>query len=602
MILRSSDNGLTWAEVYSGGINHTVFRLVIDQTGYIYAAVTNAGLLKSTNDGNSWQLLPDIDGSITAVTVNAGNVLYATDASGNYIKESTDQGASWTPIGVNSGALSLAVNDSNQLCAGSWYGVLCYRNGTWELLNNGLPPDFPINVQALDFGPNATGYCIVRDTAIYRTTNNGETWSRFDQGFFSDTKRRSLLTAGNHLLVGMELLGVAGSVSGSPLTRKNEGLVATIVKSVAAKGNRVVALTADRLSWVDATSSLSPGILWEGECMPEEFNNLDLMDEDKGFAWTPFAPRKVKFDLGLPRLDLEIKSVPIISREWNTGLINTQFKVDMNGQIFICTDTLETWELTMGAPPGANLLAHNSLTGDQYVAFFGGVFRYNAQTNSWSPYATTLQPVTAISVNRVTGAVIVELPSGDVQQWTPASGWTPMMAGIPSGFYATGKLVTHDDGRSFEVFTNTSGNEEIFRMWNGTMWVDPSRPENLPISWLYAAAQALYAGTEGGGVWKMNILTDIDDTEMPKEFVLHQNYPNPFNPTTTIRFQVPTTGLVELTLFDLLGQAVTTLISEEKEPGEYNISWDASGMASGVYLYRLSSGAFVQTRKLLLLR
>jgi hypothetical protein len=103
---------------------------------------------------------------------------------------------------------------------------------------------------------------------------------------------------------------------------------------------------------------------------------------------------------------------------------------------------------------------------------------------------------------------------------------------------------------------------------------------------------------------------------LPLEYLLLQNYPNPFNPATTIKFSIPSERgsargqHVTLKVFDLLGREVATLVNDLKKPGEYSITWDArqtagglaSALASGVYLYQLRAGSFVQTRKLVLLR
>ncbi len=83
---------------------------------------------------------------------------------------------------------------------------------------------------------------------------------------------------------------------------------------------------------------------------------------------------------------------------------------------------------------------------------------------------------------------------------------------------------------------------------------------------------------------------------------LIQNYPNPFNPSTTIRFSIPRAGEVSLKIFNLLGEEVATLVSEDMDAGTYKIHWDATGQPSGVYFYRLLTNDFVQTRKLVLLR
>jgi len=92
------------------------------------------------------------------------------------------------------------------------------------------------------------------------------------------------------------------------------------------------------------------------------------------------------------------------------------------------------------------------------------------------------------------------------------------------------------------------------------------------------------------------------DSEIPKEFSLSQNYPNPFNPNTTIQFALPKSGFVSLKIYNLLGREVALLVNEEKTYGTYTVKWNASGMASGVYFYRMQVDSFIETRKLVFLR
>jgi N-acetylmuramoyl-L-alanine amidase len=114
-----------------------------------------------------------------------------------------------------------------------------------------------------------------------------------------------------------------------------------------------------------------------------------------------------------------------------------------------------------------------------------------------------------------------------------------------------------------------------------------------------------------------NIVTDVfADNSLPGEFILEQNFPNPFNPTTTIRFSLPDNRNgqsnllqnVSLKIYDMLGREVSTLIDEEKAPGNYEVKFNAKNLASGVYIYRLQSGdshsgeVFIQSKKLILLK
>ena len=90
--------------------------------------------------------------------------------------------------------------------------------------------------------------------------------------------------------------------------------------------------------------------------------------------------------------------------------------------------------------------------------------------------------------------------------------------------------------------------------------------------------------------------------ENPKAFQLFQNYPNPFNPNTKIRFFLLRPSHVTLRVYNIAGNEVATLINEKLAGRAYEIEWNASGHASGIYLYRLQAGEFVETRKLTLLR
>ena len=86
------------------------------------------------------------------------------------------------------------------------------------------------------------------------------------------------------------------------------------------------------------------------------------------------------------------------------------------------------------------------------------------------------------------------------------------------------------------------------------------------------------------------------------DYSLEQNYPNPFNPSTTIKYSIKEKSSVELKIFDLLGSEIALLVNEEKTAGNYDVSFDASSLSSGVYLYTIKAGSFVQTRKMLLMK
>ncbi|MBK7227292.1 MAG: T9SS type A sorting domain-containing protein [Ignavibacteriales bacterium] len=109
--------------------------------------------------------------------------------------------------------------------------------------------------------------------------------------------------------------------------------------------------------------------------------------------------------------------------------------------------------------------------------------------------------------------------------------------------------------------------------------------------------------------------TEITDVEEPNEFVteinfqLYQNYPNPFNPSTRIQYAISSRQFVQLKVYDILGDEITTLVNEEKPAGRYEVEFNANGhsgnirnLASGIYFFQLKTGEFTNTKKMILIR
>jgi len=105
-----------------------------------------------------------------------------------------------------------------------------------------------------------------------------------------------------------------------------------------------------------------------------------------------------------------------------------------------------------------------------------------------------------------------------------------------------------------------------------------------------------------GVVIVQNPVSVNDEKLMADKFELMQNFPNPFNPSTNIKFRISDHGFVTLKVFNILGDEVASLVNEEKSAGAYNINFDATGLSSGLYLYKLQSGSFVETKKMILIK
>jgi len=98
--------------------------------------------------------------------------------------------------------------------------------------------------------------------------------------------------------------------------------------------------------------------------------------------------------------------------------------------------------------------------------------------------------------------------------------------------------------------------------------------------------------------------SDIEETntETPIIYELLQNFPNPFNPSTVISYSIPQSGFVQLKVYDLLGREVVSLVNEEQAMGNYEVEFNASGLTSGIYFYKLECNGFSKTKKLILMK
>jgi len=143
-----------------------------------------------------------------------------------------------------------------------------------------------------------------------------------------------------------------------------------------------------------------------------------------------------------------------------------------------------------------------------------------------------------------------------------------------------------------------------------TVFNDPDDPNNPGFAlWPAMGTIRNDMGAYGGpnaAYWNI-IVTEVEEEEIeelqtPTEFELSQNYPNPFNPSTTIQYSIKERSSVELILYDILGAQVVVLVNEEQDAGYYKVNFNAGRLASGVYLYRLQAGSFVETKKMMLMK
>lgn len=159
---------------------------------------------------------------------------------------------------------------------------------------------------------------------------------------------------------------------------------------------------------------------------------------------------------------------------------------------------------------------------------------------------------------------------------------------VPAGTF-------NDCIRIYGLIVDASGDSTQFSLFHYAPGIGEVSNNTYIVSGWYALLE----------LTEYSVLTSVHGdgiTVIPTDFDLQQNYPNPFNPRTTIEYDLPKAGEISLVVYNLIGEVVARLVSEEQFAGHHEVVWDASIFASGIYFYRLQAGDFVQTRKMLLLK
>jgi photosystem II stability/assembly factor-like uncharacterized protein len=294
-----------------------------------------------------------------------------------------------------------------------------------------------------------------------------------------------------------------------------------------------------------------------------------------------------------------------------TSMGKNLFAGTYDAGVFLSTNNGASWtSVNSGLPAPSNIQCF-AFNGTNLFAgtLFNGVYTSTNNGTSWTPINSGLPDNSYVQCLTVSGANLFAVIVGGGVFLSTNNGTSWINVGLTNtAIYSLAVSGTNIFVGSSGTIGNI-GSEVFLSTNNGTSWttVDsglpgyPSAVEALSIS-----RTSLFAGTPNG-VWRRplsEMVTAVNETSssMPTQFTLGQNYPNPFNPVTNISFNLPIRSFVSLKIFDLMGREVTTLISEKLSTGSYSKQWNASGLPSGIYFYRLQAGSLTETKKLVLLR
>jgi len=165
------------------------------------------------------------------------------------------------------------------------------------------------------------------------------------------------------------------------------------------------------------------------------------------------------------------------------------------------------------------------------------------------------------------------------------------MTGVQSGRRVGGELVDMN-GTVVDVVNSTNGNPFTLTAPGPGRYLINAGYKNPSRNWDSVTVD----------ISLTSINPSYEPDGLTENFELSQNYPNPFNPSTAIEFFIPKTEFVTLRVYNILGEEVATLVSERLSAGKYRYEWDAGGLASGLYLYKVQAGDYAEAKKMLLVR
>lgn len=595
VIIKTTNGGLNWNNINSGVLNiklnavsfkNNSSGIVVGDSGVVYL---------TTNGGTSWTL----QSSLT--TRNLLDAKYYNEGitiAGEYgIIIRKDNAGSFTLIAskTNSDIRSISgTYANNHVCGGGGF-IRNNKSGSDNYFNFEVNP-MMANLVDIIYSDSLTGYGISSLTdAIIKTSNGGMSWD---------------LTAGTSLNITWVSKLVTSSGIGNNLCQHPTDRNSLFVMY----GNRVYVSRNKGDNWTQiSTTSLGTAAhsfyvspldtnVWVAAI--ESSTDKVIKTTDYGVTWTTVVTRNFS-NYGQPL-------------EMDQNNPSTFYFAPDGGGFYKSTDTASTFTEISGAFPfrspcdlivmydSSNVIfvadgVTGSGLGDIYKSSNGGVNWTKVHTNPSSSEIPAMSnsvfdKSTIYATNWSGGNIYRTTNYGD--NWTllrtnPSSGWaTDVCREDPSlvltGSYGSPTFLSTNNGANFSTYSSSGG--------AGAGMIVPERGYLINMM--------------TGGLYKMNInysvvttvKENIISSVTPNSFNLYQNYPNPFNPTTKIKFDLPKSGIVKLSVYDNLGREIQSIVNGYRNQGTYEINFDGSKLSTGVYFYRLTTNEITDTKRMLMIK
>jgi photosystem II stability/assembly factor-like uncharacterized protein len=618
-VFRSINYGGNWHPVNNGLMYLSIHALSASPDGDIFVgtSIFEIGVgkaYKSTNFGESWISISDSLNSPRVFSFlfkpdgSGGTEIFAgTFRRGIYL--SNNNGGSW--IDKNTGLIStniysLIADQNGKVFAGTLLaGVFDSPDGgtDWRYINNGFPLYTYITVHDFEIKkipPDNYYLFAATNIGIYRSTDKGVSFHFSSNGIPGGTRAVAVSPNGNLFAASYSNRVFISTNNGDSWEPTGAGITHLHVWALfvnqngdvfaGTNGHGIFRSTNNGLSWDEINTGLTGTYIRVITSSPEGnlyAGTLGLTGTGEGgvFRSTNNGDDWVIMNSGLPS-NSTIHDFAFYDNK--IFVATTVFSGTSSNGVYISTNNGQSWE---PFKTGLTNILVRSLTIDStdqnnpvlYAGTeSGGVWKHPIDPSfipveliSFTSYANgnniTLNWITSSELNN-TGFEVQK----KVNSQQPA---------LPSGRFS----VSNSEFKSVGfVGGNGTTTETIYYSFED---------KNLSAGkYFYRLKQIDFDGT-----FEYSDIIEVE-VNIPTEFSLSQNYPNPFNPTTNIDYSIPVDGFVSLTIYNSIGQEVSTLVSEQQTAGKYSITFSGEKLPSGLYFYSLRSGDFSETRKMLFLK
>jgi hypothetical protein len=594
-VFKSSDRGLTWSLLASlGPIN-----ILAKNSSTIFAGSSTA-LLRSCDEGNSWT--PVLSATIYTLLVHGLTILAGTE---NGIYYSSDNGTSF--ISMNNGltdtrVFALERIDENYIFAGTTSGVFVSSNGgsTWSISKAGI---IYVHFSNTNYGAlgskDKTIYATMNDS-VFTSSDFGNTW-RYNKGFPA-FKQGAFLVYNSSIYLGTSLGVVVSTNSGDNWTVINDQSL-NVQSLTILKG--------------DLFAGIYNSGVWRNEFpkKPLLVSCRDVPNDQGANVLLTWSSSILDTNVNLLPYYSIWRAIPL---SMNTAVVRTS--------VVSQPPSHKTLRIASSSSTPSHMILWEWIANQPAHCALG--YSFTAKTLFDSTASADGKHYFMISAQTSDPNIFYDSNIDSVCSIDNISPFAPRnLSGsqMPTSIFLTWKRNSENDLKGYAIYRskNPIGLTDTLTQYDWTIdtsYIDIEVSFNSEI--YYAIRAEDIHGNMSPFSNQLNFkLTDVLNTEVSFfTYSLEQNYPNPFNPSTTISFSLPSKAFVLLKVFDLIGREVATLISREISAGKHSRQWNAEGMPSGIYFYRLSAvpsggrdlvttagrdgqaGSFTETKKLILLR